>query len=136
MKRVLLVSLLLCSCASHPDKIASTYVSPIQYSQHSCKQLAMELDRINTRVSELYGQLDKEANADSAQMAVGLILFWPALFMLEGGDGPQAQEYARLKGEVAAIESVGIEKECGLTIPKFEEPAPTNDQPAKKAVNK
>ena len=28
-------------------------------------------------------------------MGVGLILFWPTLFFREGGDGPEAAEYAR-----------------------------------------
>ena len=47
-------------------------------------------------------------------MGVGLILFWPALFFLEGGDGPEAQEYARLKGEREAIERSSIKKKCTL----------------------
>ena len=135
MKKFILVALLLTSCASSPDKIATSYVSPMQYSEYNCKQLGMEMERINRRVGELYGRLDKEAGADTAQMAVGLILFWPALFLLEGGDGPEAQEYARLKGEMEAIETVAIQKECNLTIPKFEAPKSNNGEPAHKAVN-
>jgi hypothetical protein len=49
-------------------------------------------------------------------MAIGLILFWPALFFLEGGDGPQAAEYARLRGEVDALERVAIVKKCDMTV--------------------
>lgn len=52
-------------------------------------------------------------------MAVGMLLFWPTLFFLEGGDGPQAAEYARLKGEVDALEKVAIAKKCDMTV--FEE---------------
>lgn len=54
-------------------------------------------------------------------MGVGLVLFWPTLFFLEGGDGPQAQEYARLKGERDAIERVSIQKKCGI---EFKDIAP------------
>jgi hypothetical protein len=49
-------------------------------------------------------------------MAVGMILFWPALFFLEGGDGPQAAEYGRLKGERDALERVAIQKKCDPAI--------------------
>jgi hypothetical protein len=48
--------------------------------------------------------------ADAAQVGVGLILFWPALFLVEGGDGAEAQEHSRLKGEKEAIERVSIQK--------------------------
>ena len=48
-------------------------------------------------------------------MAIGLVLFWPTLFFLEGGDGPEAAEYARLKGEVDALEGVAIQKQCDMT---------------------
>ncbi len=121
------VSVLMCAsllgCATSPDKIGSSYVSPMQYADYSCKQISLEMTNISRRVSELYGRLDKEAGADTAQMAVGLILFWPALFFLEGGDGPEAAEYARLKGEREALETVAVQKECDPSmLPKFEDP--------------
>jgi hypothetical protein len=40
-----------------------------------------------------YNKLQKTTENDQAQMAVGMILFWPALFFLEGGDGAEAAEY-------------------------------------------
>ncbi len=120
---VTLAMLSVSACASNPDKISSSYVSPIQYSDYSCKQVALEMGNVSRRVSELYGSLDKEASADTAQMAIGLVLFWPALFFLEGGDGPQAAEYARLKGEREALETVAVQKNCDpAMIPKFEAP--------------
>ena len=77
---------------------------------------------MHRRASELHGQLKKTADNDAAQMGVGLILFWPVLFFLEGGDGPQAAEYARLKGERDALEEVAIFKKCDSDMmPKFEE---------------
>ena len=117
MKAIVLAALCLSACASNPDKIASSYVSPMQYADYSCKQVALEMTNVSRRVSELYGQLDAEASADTAQMAVGLVLFWPALFFLEGGDGPQAAEYARLKGEREALEDVAIQKKLRSVYP-------------------
>ena len=114
--------ILIPGCASSPEKIKTEYVSPLQYKTHNCTQIAAELERVSRRANELYGSIKKEASTDNAQMAIGMILFWPALFFLEGGDGPEAQEYARLKGERDALEKVAIEKECDTSmIPKFVE---------------
>jgi len=102
------------ACATQPDKIGSAYVSELQYQQYKCNQLSAEAARISGRANELFASLKKTADNDEAQMAAGLILLWPILFFLEGGDGPAAQEYARLKGEYEAVEKVAIKKECGL----------------------
>ena len=42
-------------------------------------------------------------------MAFG-ILFWPALFFLEGGDGPEAAEYAQLKGQYEALRTLAVQR--------------------------
>ena len=115
MKKLVLAisaALLSAGCASSPDKIPTASVSTLQYKD--CDQLAMESDRISRRVNELYMNLKRTADNDSAQMAVGMLLFWPALFFLEGGDGPEAQEYSRLKGEYDAIERVAIKDSCEI----------------------
>lgn len=133
MKRVITAVIIvatLAGCASSPDKMAAAYVSPIQYQDYDCKQIGAELTRVSRRAQELYGQLDKTASNDGAQMAVGLVLFWPALFFLEGGDGPEAAEYARLKGERDALEQVAIQKHCDPAIipPAMKPPEPQATQ--------
>ncbi|MFN3545733.1 MAG: hypothetical protein ACK4UX_12870 [Thiobacillus sp.] len=118
------LALILAGCASSPDKIQTSYVSPLQYKDYDCDQVAGELERVSRRANELYGSLKKTSDNDTAQMAVGMILFWPALFLLEGGDGPEAAEYARLKGERDALEKVAIQKKCDpAIIPKPAKPA-------------
>ena len=58
-------------------------------------------------------------------MTIGLLLFWPALFWLEGGDDARAGEYAHLKGERLALEDAAVMKKCDpATLPKYEEPKP------------
>ncbi|MEQ9639919.1 MAG: metal ABC transporter ATP-binding protein [Alphaproteobacteria bacterium] len=106
------VLLLLGACASQPNEIATASVSTIQYEGYTCEQIALDVSRVQRRADELHASLKKKADNDGAQMAVGLILFWPALLFLEGGDGPEAQEYARLKGEAYALETVSIQKAC------------------------
>jgi hypothetical protein len=113
---VLLASVIISACASSPDDMQTQYVSEFQYQNHDCDQLAFEEKRITSRVSVLYDSLYEKAGDDAGQMGIGLIFFWPALFLLEGGDGPEADEFSRLKGEHQAIERVAFEKKCGLNI--------------------
>ena len=108
------ISLLLFGCATQPEEIQSAYVSPLTFRNYDCDQIAMEMDHVSHRTDELYAQLKKKADNDAAQMGVGLVLFWPTLFFLEGGDGPEATEYARLKGTYDALHSNAVQKKCVL----------------------
>ncbi len=135
MKNFLLIAPLVAlisitGCATSPDKIQTAYVSPVLYKNYSCDQLASESTRVSHRTNELYSSLKKEADNDTAQMAVGMILFWPALFFLEGGDGPEAAEYAELRGKNRALEDASIQKSCVAgtiqTFPPLPEDAEEN----------
>jgi hypothetical protein len=106
----------LVGCATAPEKLGATYVSPLQYKDYTCDQIGMEMQRVSRKVAELRGTLDKDASNDAAQMGIGLILFWPALFFLEGGDGVNASQYSHLKGEFEALEQAAIQKDCGLKV--------------------
>lgn len=118
------VAVALSGCASSPEKMPTAYVSPLQYKDYNCTQIGGELERVARHANELQGSLKTKADNDNAQMAVGMILFFPALFFLEGGDGPEAVEYSRLKGERDTLEKVAIQKECDpKIIPKVVEVA-------------
>ncbi len=101
------------SCATPPDKIAPSYVSPLQYSGCDCDQIKQELIRINRKVMEVTGVQERTANKDAVAMGVGLVIFWPALFFLAGGDN-RKEELARLKGEYDCLESLAIQKKCDI----------------------
>ena len=124
LKNILLLTVVAIAsgCATDPAKIPSQYVSEVQYQSYDCEQLGQEARRVNSRVGDLYRQTKDLADDDEAQMAIGLILFWPALFFLEGGDGPAAAEYARLKGESEAIDRAVISKKCSSIPPKWTPP--------------
>jgi len=110
---VLITLAFLSGCATPPEKISSSYVSPLQYQNFSCKQIGAELLRVNRKILEITKVQHKEADKDAAAMGVGMILFWPALFFMIGED--KKEELARLKGECEALESAAIQKECELT---------------------
>lgn len=112
---------MLVACASNPNDIDAAYVSPLKYKDYDCGQLAMEMDYVGQRTTKLYQRLKDERKADNWQMGVGLVLFWPALFFLEGGDGPEAAEYAQLKGEFEALRDNSVIKKCGIETKSPEE---------------
>ena len=124
----IIAGLALLACAQRPDKMGATEVSPLVYKDYDCDQIIMESDRISTRVNKLYQQLNDEARADEWQMGIGLVLFWPALFFLEGGDGPEAVEFRELKGQYNALRKAEVMKKCGLKMGEIEDllPKPQN----------
>ena len=109
--------LLLVGCTKSGDRIAATYVDPIQYESYDCEQIQAALIRINARVSDLTGQLNKASKNDKWLTTAGVIIFWPALFALGGDDEKEAQ-LARLKGEYDALQTVGSTKKCFNATPK------------------
>ena len=113
MKRVLFASLALAlaGCADSSDEIAASYVSPLAYQDYTCRQLGAEVGRVSSRAAEVAGIQDEASSDDAAVMAIGTILFWPALFFLEGDTGREA-ELARLRGEIDAVERAAIQKDC------------------------
>jgi hypothetical protein len=131
MKRFLcLVAVVAVSgCASPPHKIATTYVSPLQYKDYSAEEVAAELERVNRRIGEVEANLKKQADKDSIKTALGLAVFWPALLALDG-DGPQAQEYARLKGERDALEKTAIQKGYVASPDRIRQASHTTEGPA------
>lgn len=127
----------LSACAKSTKEIPAQYISPMQYSSNTCKQIEVEMQTVSSRVSEIGAQVDRTASNDSAKMGIGLILFWPTLFFLDG-DTPQASEYARLKGEFDALEKAAIQKNCNIQVerPKVPEQAkPKEEEPAYPSQN-
>jgi outer membrane murein-binding lipoprotein Lpp len=119
---------MLAACAKSTKEITPQYVSPMQYNSYKCSQIEQEMQILSHRVAELGGQVDKTASDDSVQMGVGLVLFWPALFFLDG-DTPQAAEYSRLRGEFDALEKAAIQKNCKIHIERIE---PKKEEPKEK----
>ena len=97
-------------CASQPDQIAASYVSPTAYQGMSCGSLNAEAQRVNARLVQTTGQQQEAANNDAAVTAVALVLFWPAAFFIAGKDS--SAELARLKGEADGIQAAAIRAGC------------------------
>jgi hypothetical protein len=116
LKKIALAALLavqVAGCATSSGDIRGSYVSPLQYNTFSCPQIAAEASRVAGRAAELAGVQDANRSNDQVAAGVGIVLFWPALFFMKG-DGQNAAELARLKGEYEALERASIEKNCNM----------------------
>ena len=106
-------AVVLSSCASKSVDIKASYVSSTLYENLTCKQLQEEAASVSNRAIAASGEQDKKASNDAAAVAVGVVLFWPALFFAKG-DGASAAEVSRLKGEMDAIEKASLKNKCGI----------------------
>ena len=111
----------LAGCASKSAEITPTYVSPVMYQSHTCKQLAQEAEGVSARAAQVSGAQDAKRTNDQVATGVAIVVFWPAAFLV-GGDGPMAAELAQLKGQMVAIEQASIQKKCGI---QFQREQPT-----------
>jgi hypothetical protein len=110
-------ALLLAGCATNPSDIQPTYVSPVLYQNLSCQQLAAEAARVSQEAQVATGQQSQQQGRDAVATTVGVVLFWPALFLI-GGDKGNAAQLANLKGQMNAIEQANIAKNCGIAFQK------------------
>lgn len=116
MKNILLAAacaVALIGCAKKAENISSTYVSPLQYQNLTCNQIAEESARVASRAASVSGSQNKQAKNDAIATGVGVVVFWPALLFLSPGKD-QSAEVGRLKGEMEALEQASIAKNCGI----------------------
>ena len=97
-------------CSPASKNVRAVYVSPLQYEAYGCGQIEMEYRRVAAKVTEVAYSQDSAANKDAAAMTVGVVVFWPALFFLIGGN--RKAELEQLKGQADALEQAAIEKNC------------------------
>jgi len=100
----------LSGCASSSKDITPVYVSPLQYNDFSCSQIAAEQNRLRVRMTQLGGRLDESAENDKIIAGASVLLIYPIFFV--GGNKDQEAEFARLLGEAQAVEEAAIHKSC------------------------
>ena len=109
-------SLILSGCADSPSSVQAQYVSDVQFKSHTCDDIEEELGRVSSRVAQLSQQQSDAAAADAVSMTVGLVVFWPALFVLAATTDHSA-ELGRLKGEYEALDRAAGKKRCVISVP-------------------
>lgn len=102
-----------CSSAQQSTEVAPAFVSSTKYSGMSCSNLRNEGERLRASVSNLEASVDKAYKQDKTMEAVTWILFWPAVFAMDGNEA-EAKQLANAKGEAEAIRAEMIRKGCRL----------------------
>ena len=89
--------ILLAGCASPSSAIRAQH-DPNLERKYKCQDVADRASVVNGEIQELGKRLDRRAETDKIKAAAG-VLFFPLWFTIEGNKGPDADEFARLKGE-------------------------------------
>lgn len=97
----LVVAAALVGCATAPEEIVPRYVPTDQYEDKTCRELSVIQGRLVNQIRIAEAAQRQAQQRDAAMVATSALLFWPAMFFIEG-DGATAEELARLKGELDA----------------------------------
>jgi hypothetical protein len=103
-------AIILSGCAKSASNVTGAYQSPAIYASWTCEQLDAEEREVRRRVAVLAQTQDNAATRDAVAMGVGLVLFWPALFLLAAGD--DEAELSQLKGQHEALVTSQTSSQC------------------------
>lgn len=101
-------------CVNKPSMVVPTTVPVAQFLSLSCPELMSERERIQDLVVRAGGRLEHARGNEQSAAVAGLLVVWPALFVL-GASGDQERQFARLKGEYEAINQALNDKNCSAT---------------------
>jgi hypothetical protein len=88
---------MLTGCSVYPHEIPREYASANKYRLYNCDHVERESYRIDVRATQLAATLEKYAQSDPPLNGLAL---WP--------------EYARLKGEHAALHKAAAARGCAV----------------------
>ena len=110
---ILLVACALASCsdAQKSAEVTAQYVPATKYEHLSCAALRDEAARLQASVTGIEAEVDKAYKQDKTMEAVTWVLFWPALFAMDGNDA-EANRLALARGEAEAIRAAMLRKGC------------------------
>lgn len=103
---------LLYGCATQPHNVGAQYVSAGRYDSYDCPRLYREAEELSARIASVSAILKSKADQDAGLVAVGVLLFWPALLFLPATGGKvEEAELGRIKGEAEAV-AKSIRERC------------------------
>jgi hypothetical protein len=118
----LLSGLMGSGCATRSEDMAATYVSPPNYKQLNCRQLADAAALISERAFNLRGERDDSKHTWEIVPPSGApVVLWPTAFMTN--DPVRMAEYTTLKGEFESILQMSVRKGCST---RFEAASDSN----------
>lgn len=105
------IASIVAGCATKPENVKATYVSPNVYSFLECEPLLAERERVIAKVAQVSQEQNDKAANDAIATGVGVVLFLPALVFLAAGDDRET-ELASLKGNYDALTKAAARANC------------------------
>lgn len=107
------LALVACSSAPKSSEVTADYIPTARYESMSCEALNMEAESIRRSVPGLAEAVDKHRSQQTGVEVVTWVLFWPAAFLLDKGEGTSSK-LAQAKGELEAVQAAKQNKGCGM----------------------
>jgi len=84
------------------------------YDAFSCDQLYSEARRITGQMHQIAGVRDEDVQMERLEF-VGGVLYWPVLFLVDGGSDSKAakEEYQQLKDRLLSLSDWVVKRQCG-----------------------
>ena len=100
-----------CSDAQKASEVVPASISTTSFSDLSCNQLRSEVRLLEPSIPKLEAAVDKDYKRDKTLEAVTWILFWPAVFAMDGNDG-EVGDLSTARGKLKAVEEQMRLKGC------------------------
>lgn len=107
-----------CRIASDPEVIRPDYISPEEYRDLDCRELAMRIVMLGYQIEDLHQRLSKRRERDQWQLA--FVWFYGISGAFIDGDGEEAATFRHLQGEFEAARIQAVRKDCGFEAPTRE----------------
>ena len=114
-KQIILITFLVlitgCTTAKKAYEVDPAYVSSSAYENRSCKELLILAEEIKQQTPTLERRVNETRKKDKVKEQVGLWLFWPSYFFMEGNAEEQT-DLALARGNLNAIRTAALKNEC------------------------
>ena len=109
----ILILLSACTAAKRASEVNATYVAAYNFEDKSCQQIFVLAEEFKQRTPALERKVDETRRQDKIKEQVGLWLFWPTYFFMQGNAEEQT-ELAMARGNLNALRTAALQKDCNV----------------------
>lgn len=110
----ILSTVILTGCNRTSSEVIADNVDGYKFNNMSCTEIRSELSHLQQQANNVSGIVDERKNTQDGKNVAAVLLFWPALFLIDN-NAPEARKYAQIKGEHEAAKRVYSRKGCKKT---------------------
>jgi|TARA_B110000438_G_C15802512_1_gene645797 hypothetical protein len=109
----LLILLTACSTAKRSSEVGASYIAANNFEGKSCQQIFLLAEELKQKTPMLERRVDETRRQDKIKEQVGLWLFWPTYFFMEGNAQEQT-ELAIARGNINALRTAALANGCNV----------------------